>query len=205
MAIYLYPLWIRLWHWSNALLFLLLIVSGATIHFAGDEGLLPFESALLLHNIAGLLLIAFWLLFVVGNSVSRNGRHYRLQWRGVVQRLLRQSGYYAVGIFRGEPHPFHPSTEMKFNTLQQISYLGVMYGLMPALISSGLLFLFPGVLPERLLGVESLWVVAMGHLLVAYLLLLFVVVHLYIITIGDSVFTHLRAMWSGWHRSSDDA
>jgi thiosulfate reductase cytochrome b subunit len=196
--LYLYPLWIRLWHWTNVLLFIVLIISGTSLHFA--NGFLTFETAMLVHNLAGIMLILVWLIFVIGNFVSENGKHYRIKFKGLISGLIKQSYYYAIGIFKGDAHPFHVSTEMKFNSLQQLSYIGVMYGLMPILILTGLFFLFPAYLPEKLLGIDSFWVIAIAHLVVAYLLILFMVVHIYIITTGETVFSNLQAMLTGWHK-----
>lgn len=203
IALYLYPRWVRIWHWFNALLFAVMMWSGASLHFAGSSWLLDFSVARPMHNITGILLTFGWIGFVIGNVMTDNGRHYRVHWRGFIERLITQGRYYAVGIFNNEPHPFHPSVEMKLNTLQQTSYLAVMYGLMPLLILSGGAFLFSMYLPETLFGLGSVWVVAMAHLTVAYCLALFVVVHLYIITTGETVTTNLRAMISGWHRETE--
>jgi thiosulfate reductase cytochrome b subunit len=198
--LYLYPLWIRLWHWSNALLFIILIMSGASLHYANAHHFLAFDTLILVHNTAGILLTISWLCFFIGNFFTENGKHYRIKLRGMIARLIKQSRYYAIGIFKGEPHPFHVSTEMKFNTLQQLSYIGIMYGLMPILIMSGLLFLFPGYLPDKLMDIGSIWIVAMTHLLVAYLLILFMLSHIYIITTGGTIFSNLQAMITGWHK-----
>jgi thiosulfate reductase cytochrome b subunit len=200
-SLYLYPFWVRFWHWTNALLFVILIISGASLHFAGSKnGLLTFETAMWLHNITGILLTIGWLVFVIGNLITNNGKHYRLQLKGMISRLIQQSLYYAIGIFRGDAHPFHVSSAMKFNTLQQLTYLAVMYGLMPILIMSGWFFLFSGSLPAQIMGIGSIWLVAMTHLAVAYLLILFMLTHIYIITTGETIFTNLRAMLTGWHK-----
>jgi thiosulfate reductase cytochrome b subunit len=202
--LYLYPLWIRAWHWINALLFMTLIISGASLHYAGGNGFLAFETAILIHNIAGILLTIAWLVFFIGNFVTDNGKHYRIQLKGIISRLIKQSLYYAVGIFRGDAHPFHVSAEMKFNTLQQLTYIGVMYTLMPLLIASGWFFLFAAYLPDNIMGIGSIWIVAMTHLVVAYLLILFMVSHIYIITTGETIFTNLRAMLTGWHKEKGE-
>jgi len=191
---YLYPLWIRIWHWTNALLFIILIISGTRLHFAVGNDFLAFETAILVHNIAGIMLTLAWLVFFIGNFVTENGKHYRLRFKGLIGRLIKQSHYYAIGIFRGDPHPFQVSAELKFNTLQQLSYIGVMYGLMPILIGSGLFF-------WGTMG--NLWLIAITHLVVAYLLVLFMVAHSYIITTGETVFSNLRAMLTGWHKEKD--
>jgi thiosulfate reductase cytochrome b subunit len=201
--LYLYPLWIRLWHWSNVLLFIILIISGASLHYAGGSDWLAFDTAMLVHNTAGIMLTIAWLVFLCGNLVTENGKHYRLRFEGMITRLIEQSHYYAIGIFKGEAHPFHVSAEMKFNTLQQLSYIGIMYGLMPILIISGLWFLFPTYLPDKFMGIGSIWIVAMTHLVVAYLLILFMLSHIYIITTGDTIFSNLQAMLTGWHKEKN--
>jgi thiosulfate reductase cytochrome b subunit len=198
-ALYLYPGWVRAWHWINALLFLALILSGASMHFSGAGWLLDFETARPVHNVSGILLTLFWVWFLAGNLTTDNGRHYRIRLRGLPTRILEQSRYYAVGIFRNAPHPFHPSESEKLNELQKLTYLGVMYGLMPILILSGWAFLLMAFLPKTIFGIGSVWAVAMTHLTVAYLLVLFLLTHLYVITTGDTVLQNLRAMITGWH------
>lgn len=200
--LYLYSGWVRVWHWTNALLFLILMFTGASMHFSGAGLLLDFQTAITVHNTAGILLTLAWVVFIVGNLVSENGRHYRVRLRGFVGRLIAQSIYYGYGIFRNAPHPFHPSAESKLNTLQQVTYIGVMYLLMPLLILSGWAFLFSIYLPDTILGIGSVWIVAMAHLSIAYMLVLFLLIHIYIITTGESVMTNMRAMLTGWHRDS---
>ena len=199
-ALYLYSTWVRVWHWLNALLFLVLILSGASMHFSGTPWLLGFETARPVHNVSGILLTLGWIGFVIGNLRTANGRFYRVRFQGLIARLSAQARYYAVGIFRNEPHPFHPSETEKFNDLQKLTYLGVMYGLMPLLIVSGWAFLLVPYLPKLLLGINSVWVVAMSHLTLAYLLTLFLLTHLYIITTGTTLFSNHRAMITGWDR-----
>ncbi|NCA70997.1 MAG: cytochrome B [Sphingobacteriia bacterium] len=204
-TLYLYPLWVRVWHWLNAILFLVLIASGVSLHYAGTTWLMPFATARILHNVAGILLTLGWIGFVIANARTANGRHYRIRPRTLIGDLIAQTRYYLHGIFRGEPHPFHVEPERKFNALQQLSYLGVMYGLMPLLILSGWGFLFAVYLPPTLFGLGSVWVVALTHVAVSYLLVLFLVTHLYIITTGETVFANLRAMLTGWHRADSSS
>ena len=199
-ALYLYPVWLRFWHWLNALVFLVLIATGLSMHFAGPDWLLPFDQARLIHNVAGMTLTLFWVIFVIGNALGVNGKHYRVHLRSLPRELWEQSRYYLIGIFRQDPHPFHVSAERKLNALQTLSYIGVMYLLMPILILSGWAFFLSGLLPETLLGLNSVWLVAMVHLTTAWLLGLFLVVHVYIITTGTTPTTNLKAMITGWHR-----
>jgi thiosulfate reductase cytochrome b subunit len=198
-ALYLYPVWLRLWHWLNAVLFLTSLVTGLSMHFALGW-LVPFDVAVPLHNASGIGLTVFWVAFLIGNVVGGNGKHYLIDIRKLPMDLFRQVRYYVYGIFVNEPHPFHVSAEHKLNALQTLSYVGVMYGLMPLLIISGWAFLLSGQLPDTLFGYGSIWVVAMAHLLLAWMMLLFIVVHVYIITTGETPTTNLKAMITGWHR-----
>ena len=42
-----------------------------------------------------------------------------------------------IGIFRGEPHPHHPSPDEHFNALQAVTYRKVMYLLLPVNLLTG--------------------------------------------------------------------
>ena len=68
--LYLYPVWIRLWHILNALLFLALIVTGIALQFAGkgsSDPIIPFDKAVAWHNAAAVILMAFYVCFIIGN------------------------------------------------------------------------------------------------------------------------------------------
>ena len=54
--LYLYPVWIRIWHMLNAVLCLLLIVTGLSIQFSNPATVVQFRAAVSIHNIAGILL-----------------------------------------------------------------------------------------------------------------------------------------------------
>jgi thiosulfate reductase cytochrome b subunit len=197
--LYLYPVWLRAWHWLNALLFLVSLLTGASMHFSLGW-LIPFDVAVPLHNISGILLSVSWVVFVAGNLIGGNGKHYLINLRTLPTDLWRQARYYGYGIFVNEPHPFHVSAEHKLNALQALSYVGVMYGLMPVLILSGWAYLLSVHLPDTLFGIGTIWIIAMAHLLLAWMMLLFFVVHIYIITTGETVLTNMKAMLTGWHR-----
>ncbi|MCF7983249.1 MAG: cytochrome b/b6 domain-containing protein [Thiohalocapsa sp.] len=197
--LYLYPVWLRAWHWLNALIFLVSLVTGISMHFSLGW-LIPFEVAVPVHNASGIVLTVSWVAFIIGNWVSGNGKHYLINLRSLPMDLFRQTRYYVYGIFVNAPHPFHVSEEHKLNALQTMSYVGVMYVLMPLLILSGWAFLLSPSLPETVLGIGTIWIVAMTHLVLSWMLLLFLIVHVYIITTGETVMTNMRAMLTGWHR-----
>lgn len=62
-----------------------------------------------------------------------------------------------------EEHPFPATTQSKFNPLQQVAYVGVMYGLLPLLLLTGLLCLYPQAVGDMFPGVRY-WLLQ-AHLL----------------------------------------
>jgi thiosulfate reductase cytochrome b subunit len=198
--VFILPLWIRLWHWTNAALIILLALTGASLHFADPKlPLIPFALAVKLHNGAGLALAAMYAVFVVGNIVSGNWWQYVPKPDGFFERCWRQMKFYGWGIFRGAEHPYPPTAEANFNSLQQIVYWIVMYLLMPILILSGLAFLWPDVAPKRAFGMDGLVPVAVVHYVTAVLIVAFTILHIYLGTTGVKVATLFRMMVTGWH------
>jgi thiosulfate reductase cytochrome b subunit len=202
--LYLYPFWLRAWHWINALLFFALIWTGASMHFAGSSFLLiPFQRAVAVHNICGVTLTAAYLLFAVANIASGNFKHYVPRLRGLGQRLFLQTKYYLFGIFKGEPHPSHAAQDNKFNALQQLTYVQIMYGLMPLLLGTGWLLFFPEYSPERIFGAGGVWPVAVLHTVLGFLGALFMLGHAYLGTTGTTPGANFKGMWTGWHYTDD--
>ncbi len=199
--LYLYRAGTRFWHWSNAILFGILAVTGFRMHFGGkEEPVLSFETAWNVHNLAGALMLITMAGFLISNAVNGNARQYFQKIPDMVHALWRQARYYVWGIFRGEPHPTHATKERKFNPLQQVTYAVVLYGAMVVLAITGAMLLFKGIRPENLFGIPGAGAWAMLHYLVSAAATLFLLVHLYLITMGDRVSYGLRGMLSGWHR-----
>lgn len=198
--IYMLPLWLRAWHWANAALILLLIVTGGSLHFAQAElPLVPFALAARLHDIAGVSLAALYGFFVIANIVSGNWWQYVPKPGGFVMRCLRQTRFYVWGIFWGEVHPYPPTLAANFNALQQIIYWFIMYFFMPILLLTGLMFLVPEWAPVRLFGLDGLLPVAMVHTVVGLVITLFMIGHIYLGTTGVRVTSLFRMMITGWH------
>jgi thiosulfate reductase cytochrome b subunit len=71
------PLWIRLWHWSNALAIIVLSITGISLHFSDPSlPLVEFSLAARIHNVAGVCLAVLWVVFVIGNIVTGNWWQY---------------------------------------------------------------------------------------------------------------------------------
>ncbi len=196
-----YPVWLRLWHWSNAILIIVLSYTGVRMHFGPRRGgIMSFETAFDVHNLAGTLLVIVGVLYFVGNLIGRNQRQYLSKPRDGFRGVLRQARWYLLGIFKGEPHPYHASPEHKFNPLQHLTYTGVMYVMYPLLLLSGVALLFPDVMPRGVLGQPGVWWVAAIHWILSAAAILFLVGHLYLGSMGDKVRDLYAAMLDGHHR-----
>ncbi|MEW6593876.1 MAG: cytochrome b/b6 domain-containing protein [Thermodesulfobacteriota bacterium] len=197
-AIYIHPTPVRIWHWINALAFLVLIATGTQIRFPELLGLFSLESAVKVHNYTGFLLIAnylLWLFFYLGTGKVRV---YFPNFRAFTADTLRQAQYYGYGIFKGEPNPHVMTPENKFNPMQQQAYLGIMFLLLPAQIASGF-FLW------RVRGFENyitllggVKIVATIHVLLFFFFTAFIIVHCYLATLGHTPLAHFKAMITGY-------
>lgn len=145
------------------------------------------------HTWCGFALLAFWVGFVLINLTTGNGRHYRVNFSGLVTRCIRQTRFYLFGIMKGEAHPFAATEQNKFNPLQQLAYLAIMYALVPLLIITGLLCLYP-----QVAGLGPVMLVL--HMALAIIGLLFICAHLYLCTLGDTPGQIFRSMVDGYHR-----
>ncbi len=197
---YMLPLWIRAWHWTNALLIIMLAVTGISLHFADPKlPLVEFSLAARIHDIAGLALVAAYTFFVIANIVSGNWWQYVPKPPGILHRCWVQAKWYAFGIFRGDPHPYRVSEEANFNALQALSYWWIMYTVMPVMLVTGLIFLMPEFAPDRLFGFDGLLPVAVLHYITGAVIIMFMIAHIYLGTTGKTVTSMFKTMLNGWH------
>ncbi len=198
---YLYGVVLRLGHWTNAALVIVLIATGLRIHFGGrTHALMDFETAFNIHNVLGAILVLVGALFFVTTLASGDLRQYLKLHPGIVGDAITQAKWYIGGIFKGAPHPFHVNKERRFNPLQQLTYAGLMFGAYPAIIVSGVILLFPDTVRGDIGGYTGIWWIAAAHYLLGFGFLLFLIGHLYLITLGDRRSYALTAMFTGWHR-----
>ena len=114
----LYSRFERLWHWSQAILIIIMLVTGFEIH--GTYTLFGFESAINTHTLAAWILIGLWVLALFWHTTTGEWRQYI---PAESDRMLAMIRYYAVGIFLGAAHPFHRRRAEKHNPLQRMAYL----------------------------------------------------------------------------------
>jgi thiosulfate reductase cytochrome b subunit len=197
--IYFYPKWIRFWHLLNAILIILLIISGVSMQYSNiDSPLIEFSVAVSMHNFSGIALTISYFMFFIGNILTPNGRYYRLQLKGMGNRLWKQLKYYSFGVFKGEEAPFPVSKERKFNPLQQISYVFTMYLALPLLFITGWALLFPEFILKQVFKVSGIFLTAQLHIVMGFLVSLFLIIHLYVSTMGKSPSSNFKSMVTGW-------
>jgi len=202
--IYLYPIWIRLWHVINALMFLLLIITGISLHYASvDTGFIPFNLSVAIHNVCAIILVINYGIYVIGNIVTNNGMYYSKWRKNLWPKLWKQFNFYAFGIFKGEPHPFPVTKKQKFNPLQKVSYVLAMYLGMPLLIISGIALMFPERISNTIFKISSLVFYDTLHLVIGFILTLFLVIHLYTCTLGEKPGTLFKSMINGYHEEHE--
>ena len=199
--LYLYPVWLRIWHMMNALLCLTLIVTGLSIQFSNPSTLMKFNKAVSVHNIAGVLLAASYLIFFLGNLFTKNGSYYVIPIKGTVDRLMKQFHYYTIGIFKKEPAPFPVNEEENFNPLQQATYVALMYAIVPFVVISGFGLLYPDITVNSIFGFSGLDLTDFVHIIAGFLVSLIMCVHVYFCTIGKNPVSNFKSMINGYHES----
>jgi thiosulfate reductase cytochrome b subunit len=203
---YLYPKWIRAWHILNAILFIILIVTGLSMQYTGKKDyvlVVGFEAAVRWHNVAAIILTVNYIFYVAGNLITRNGRYYRVRREGFLSDLFKQLKYYSWGMFRGEKHPFPVTMERKFNPLQKLAYILTMYLALPLVIVSGFGLLFPEIVVTRFFGVSGMILTDLLHITMGFFLSLFLIIHVYTCTLGSKPTTLFRGMITGYHAAED--
>ncbi|MCG8640163.1 MAG: cytochrome b/b6 domain-containing protein [Desulfobacterales bacterium] len=188
IKIYLYTRFERLWHWLQAVMVTLLLVTGLEIH--GTYTLMGFQNAVSLHNFVGLSWLIMFAFFVFWLFTTGEWKQYI----PTTKKLFSVVRYYCLGIFKGEPHPVQKSKGAKHNPLQRLAYLGISAMLLPAMMVTGLLYYLYNDIPQWI----PLDILAGVHTLFGLFLLNFLIVHLYMTTTGHSLFSHISGMITGW-------
>lgn len=199
--IYFYPLWLRIWHVINAVFCILLIVTGISMQYAFANPIISFEKAVSLHNFSGIALTLNYTLFLVGNVFTPNGLYYRIKMKKMRKKLWKQLMYYSIGVFKNETAPYPINSKRKFNPLQQISYIVVMYVAIPILFITGWALLFPEFILKNLLGISGIFLTAQFHILMGFLVTIFLIVHLYVSTMGTKPISNFKSIVTGWQEA----
>lgn len=198
--IYLYPIWLRIWHWLNALVFITLIITGLDLQYADPEmQFISFDVAVTWHNISGVMLIVLFVIFIFGNIFTRNSKFYRIKRKKFLKKMIKQFRYYVYGVFKKEKTPYPVTKKRKFNPLQLVSYVVVMYILMPLVIITGVALLYPEMIVMDVFGWSGIHLTDLLHIIVGFSLSLFMIIHIYFCTFGHTVSSNFKGMIDGYH------
>jgi len=171
------------------------------MQFSNPSTLVKFNSAVSVHNIAGIILTISYFAFFLGNLFTANGVHYVIPVKGFLIRLKKQFVFYTVGIFRKADPPFPVNEEHKFNPLQQATYVVLMYGFVPFVILSGWGLLYPDITVNSFLGFSGLDLTDLFHIVAGFSISLIMFVHIYFCTIGKNPTSNFKSMINGYHES----
>jgi thiosulfate reductase cytochrome b subunit len=202
--IYVHPVPIRIWHWINAAGFVALIATGLQLRYGVLLGM-SFKTIVDVHNAIGFVLIGnyfLWLAFylfsdriTVYHPELNPSRHFRA--------VFRQLAYYGYGIFKGHPNPHDVSVYRKFNALQSMAYQLVMMVLVPLQFYTGLVLWDL----QRFAGTVALFggarVVDTVQVALSIVFVVFLLVHVYLTTLGRTAAQHVIAMITGYEEIDD--
>jgi thiosulfate reductase cytochrome b subunit len=198
--LYIHPLPVRIWHWTNAVGFLLLIATGLQIRYLGLIHLMSFKTAIVVHNWIGFALIAnffVWLFFYLFSDKIKV-YHPELSPMKYFRASFRQMQFYGYGIFRGDPNPHHVSVYRKFNPLQSMMYQIIMMLLVPLLFFTGVLLWDVTLFSSMVEVFGGVRVVDTVHVLLFIFFSGFIIVHIYLASLGHTPSAHFKAMVTGY-------
>ncbi len=196
--IYIHPAPVRVWHWVNAVGFILLVLTGCQIRYAEMIDLLPLKDAIVLHNYVGFAVIInyfVWFTYYIGSGKIKS---YIPDPRRIVSMAFKQLIYYGYGFFVGKSNPHSMTPGNKFNTLQQLTYLAVMLLLLPAQMVSGIFLWQVKGYGEYINLLGGIKVVDTIHVMIFFTSISFLFIHCYLITLGRTCLVHLKAMFTGY-------
>lgn len=182
----------RFWHWSQALLIFVLLFTGFNIH--GTFNVMEFGLAVRAHTLAAWALIVLWVFAIFWHFTTGEWRQYIPTRNG----LFAVAHYYLIGTFTGAAHPYKKTSKAKHNPLQRLAYLFFKLAISPVIWISGLLYLFYADWPEALAKTLNLETVALVHTGAAFAMLVFVIAHVYMATMGKTVTSHIKPMITGY-------
>jgi len=201
---YIHPAPVRVWHWINAVGFIILILTGIQIRFAEVLNLFSLEEAVQIHNYVGFVVIAAYGLWVTYYFGTGKIKLYFPNPRTFVPDAARQIKYYGSGLFKGEPNPHHMTPENKFNALQQKAYIGIMLVFLPAQMITGLFLWRVKKFENYIELLGGVKIVDTIHVLLFFFFATFIFVHAYLATLGHTPLAHFKAMFTGFEEAHEE-
>lgn len=199
--VYVYKGFERFWHWTQAILIMFLAFTGFEVH--GSIHVLGFEHAARFHRVASWMLIALIIFAIFWHVVTGEWKQYI----PTTKKLAEQIRFYSIGMFKGEKHPTKKTEVKKLNPLQRLVYLSFKLILIPLTVISGIIYMFQKTIDRNDIVVVSnfsLESIAFWHTLGAFLLMVFLVVHVYMTTTGHTPTSNIQAMITGYEDLEDE-
>ena len=204
-GLYINPLPVRIWHWANALGFVLLILTGFQVRYADLFNVMTFEAAVKTHNWIGFTVIGNYFIWLGYYLFSDRIKvyHPELNAQKFFNKAFAQMRYYGYGIFRGEDSPHRVRPLDKFNPMQSITYQIVMLIVVP-------LQFITGILLWNIKGFEY-WINLAGgvrvvdtvHVLIFIFFVSFILIHAYMGALGHTPSAHFKEMITGYEEAED--
>ncbi len=183
----------RFWHWTQALLIVLLMISGFTVH--GTLSFVPWATAADMHVIFAWALIGLWAFAIFWHLTTGEWRQYI----PTTDKLMAVAMYYSIGIFKSDVHhPYKKTRSAKHNPMQRLAYLFFKLMISPALWISGLLYLYYNDISGLPLGL-----VAFVHTAAAFAMLVFFIAHVYMAFTSKPWDAYLKGMVTGYEEVAD--
>ncbi len=199
--IYFTPTPVRIWHWLNALGIVTLCITGLQIRFPEYANIFgTYKAAIRLHNTAGVMvsisffLWLFYYLFIARSLVKL----YIPNLEDIKRGIFRQAFFYFFTYFLGRQNPHAASLDNKFNAIQKMSYLFIMFLFLPLVIISGIVLMNIAPLRGWIILIGGIKFLVDAHYLIACSFFAFLCVHIYMATLGHTPFAHFKQMWTGW-------
>lgn len=203
---YLNPLPVRIWHWLNALGFILLILTGFQIRYNDLLNVMSFETAIKTHNWIGFVVIANYFVWLGFHLFTDKIKvyHPELNAQKFFDKAFAQMRYYSFGIFMGEHSPHRVLPLDKFNPMQSITYQIVMLIVVPVQFVTGVLL-------WNIEGFEK-WINMLGgvrvvdtvHVLIFIFFVSFIFIHAYMGALGHTPSAHFKEMITGYEDHDGD-
>lgn len=202
---YLHPLPVRLWHWLNALGFVLLILTGFQVRYLDLLQVVSFETAVKLHNWIGFVVIGNWFVWLGYYLFSDRIKvyHPELNARKFFAKAFAQIRYYGYGIFCGEHSPHHVRPLDKFNPMQSITYQIVMLIVVPIQFVTGLILWNIKGFEHWANMIGGIRVVDTIHVLIFIFFVSFIFIHAYMGALGHTPSTHFKEMLTGYEDTEE--
>lgn len=192
------PLWVRLWHWAVAALFVILVLTGIVLTYSRSSfAFMNYGLADTLHQVTGIIFSILCGVFLVVALAGGYWRGYQRRWQGLGTRMrLHATNVVEGGSATSDAEEtsrarLEASRGLLF-LVQQFLYILSVVILSPLLAITGVFLLYPELAPQKVAGLSGLWTFALAHYWAGLAGALFLLFHIYIATIGG-----LRRMIKG--------